>query len=272
MKGRRLAGPETAGILFVTGTGTGAGKTVLTALLLDHLRRRGVAALAMKPFSAGGLGDALLFSGLQAGELPLDELNPFRFASPVAPLAAARAEGVRVALADAVGCVSRVARRCAWLLVEGAGGLLSPLGEGFTAVEMIRSLECGVVVAARDELGVVNQALLTLRHLETAGRPAGAVALMGKARPDDSAAQNAVLIEEWSRGVPVARVPWIGRNCRSAAALGAAAARGGGALERAIEAVLQGCGDHWTRSVNGVAGARRAGSIPGWGKPRPEKY
>ena len=80
-------------IIFVTGTDTGVGKTLLTALLLQHLRAHGQSALAIKPFCSGGREDAELLHSLQENELTLDEMNPFHFKKPLAPyLAATRRE------------------------------------------------------------------------------------------------------------------------------------------------------------------------------------
>ena len=76
-------------ILFITGTDTGAGKTVLTALLLAHLRSQGVNALAMKPVCTGPRSDVRLLQSLQRGELSDDEMNPFWYQTPVAPIVAA---------------------------------------------------------------------------------------------------------------------------------------------------------------------------------------
>ena len=76
-------------IIFITGTDTGVGKTLLTALLLHHLRQTGVRALAMKPFCSGGRADVKLLQSLQPGELSDEEMNPFFFKEPIAPLIAA---------------------------------------------------------------------------------------------------------------------------------------------------------------------------------------
>ena len=77
-------------VVFVTGTNTGAGKTILTALLLAHLRSNGVHALAMKPVETGGRRDARLLHALQRDEVSLEEVNPFWFREPLAPSIAAR--------------------------------------------------------------------------------------------------------------------------------------------------------------------------------------
>ncbi len=74
-----------ARIFFITGTDTGVGKTVLTALLARFLRGRGVNAAALKPVCSGGRGDARIFSAAMDGALPLDKINPWHFHAPVAP-------------------------------------------------------------------------------------------------------------------------------------------------------------------------------------------
>lgn len=111
---------------FITGTDTNVGKTLLTALLLHHLRQKGVGALAMKPFCSGGRGDVELLQSLQKGELTDAEMNPFYFDQPVAPYAAKSKKKVR--LPDVLKKITHCAKKCDHLLIEGAGGLLVPLG------------------------------------------------------------------------------------------------------------------------------------------------
>ena len=119
-----------ARLVFVTGTDTGVGKTLVTALLLHHLRQRGCHALAMKPFCSGGTQDVDLLHRLQQGELSRREINPFYFAEPVAPLVAARRRRRRISAGDVLRRIRAVQRRCGCLLIEGAGGLMAPLGAG----------------------------------------------------------------------------------------------------------------------------------------------
>src|SRR4051812_49414340 len=118
-------------IVFITGTDTGVGKTVVTALLLRHLRESGVKALAMKPFCSGGRSDAELLAALQEGEVSLDEVNPFYFSKPLAPWVAVKYEKGRkqVPLKTVLTKIFELKNRCEVLLIEGSGGLLVPLGE-----------------------------------------------------------------------------------------------------------------------------------------------
>src|SRR6266581_5133714 len=110
-------------ILFITGTDTGVGKTVLTSLLARHLCERGVAVAALKPICSGGRADARALHSSLNGALTLDEINPWHFRAPLAPLIAARREQRRVELANVLAHVRRIEGRFEVVLVEGAGGL-----------------------------------------------------------------------------------------------------------------------------------------------------
>ena len=152
-------------MFFITGTDTGVGKTVLTALLARYLRERGVNVAALKPVCSGGRDDARVLHAAFNGALTLDEINPWHFHAPVAPLLAARRERKRVRLADVLAHLRVMHERFDVLLVEGAGGLLSPLGEDFNSRDLIAALRATPIVVCPNRLGVVNQVLLTLEAL-----------------------------------------------------------------------------------------------------------
>lgn len=209
-----------ARIIFITGTDTGVGKTLLTALLVRHLRTNAVHCLAMKPFCCGSRGDARLLRALQDGELKLEEVNPHFFAEPVAPLAALRRDGHGRAsgLAETLRGARAVAGRCECLLIEGAGGLLVPLGRGRTVLDLIRRLECEVIVVAANRLGTINHTLLTVQALRRGKRTRKLkVVLMRQAKPDPSSRSNPRLLRELVAPIQVIGVPYLGR---SAATLG----------------------------------------------------
>ena len=194
-------------ILFVTGTDTGAGKTILTALLLLQAQARSNGSVAaLKPFCSGGREDAELLHTFQRGQLPLDRINPFHFPEPLSPWTAARRAGRSVALGDAIAAIRSI---CADLvLVEGAGGLLAPLGEGFNALDLIRALDAEVVVSAANKLGVLNHTLLTLEVLRSHDIGRVRVALVDAAPADPSACHNH---EDLTRltAIPITPVPFL---------------------------------------------------------------
>jgi dethiobiotin synthetase len=205
-------------IIFITGTDTGVGKTVLTALLLHHLRQSSINVLAMKPFCSGGRGDVELLQSLQPGQLSDAEMNPFYFSQPLAPLMATKNEKRKpISMAETLAAIRRVALRCDRLLVEGSGGLLVPVGNRFTIADLIAKLDCQVIVVGHNRLGTINHTLLTIKHLKTFCFAAKRVkvVLMQPQNPDLSAANNAEIIAEMIRPIPVITLPFLGKNAGS---------------------------------------------------------
>ena len=208
-----------ARLVFVTGTDTGVGKTLVTALLLHHLRQRGCHALAMKPFCSGGTKDVDLLHRLQQGELSRREINPFYFAEPVAPLVAARRRRRRISAGDVLRRIRAVQRRCGCLLIEGAGGLMAPLGEKFLVADLIAALDCNVVIVARNKLGTINHVLLTAEALARCGLSRIKIALLECKRRDLAARTNAKVLAEWLSPMEVVGLPFLGARANTASAV-----------------------------------------------------
>ncbi|HXE42035.1 MAG TPA: dethiobiotin synthase, partial [Candidatus Baltobacteraceae bacterium] len=182
--------------LFITGTDTGAGKTVLTTLLVKFLRARGVNAAALKPICSGGRDDARKIFAAMDGAVSLDEINPWHFRAPVAPLLAARRENKKVKLSEVVAHVCAIQKQFDVLIVEGAGGLLSPLGERFDSRDLILKLRATPIVVAQNKLGAINQILLTLEALPNNFQRKTKIVLMSPEKLDAAAASNVKLLGE----------------------------------------------------------------------------
>jgi dethiobiotin synthetase len=201
--------------LFVTATDTGVGKTIVTAALALVLRDRGLDVGVAKPLQSGNLaadldGDAMRLKALAV--LPDDpgEMVAHAFAAPLAPVIAARIEGVRIAPDDVVAHVRALAARHQAVLVEGAGGLMAPLAEAWTCADLAAALELPLLVVARPGLGTVNHTVLTVLAARQRGlEPLGVVLNGLRPETDASAQTNAELIESFA-GVPVLGVtPWL---------------------------------------------------------------
>ena len=197
-------------LTFVTGTDTGAGKTVTTALLLAHLRQRGFKALAIKPFCSGNRSDPALLQALQDHELSISEINPFFFPEPVAPLVAARKQHQQIPLKDVLKHVSAIGGRCEQLLIEGVGGLLVPLGEGYSVLDLIQCLKPTVIVVARNKLGTLNHTLLTVERLRAAAIRSIKVALADTRTAAPATVSNAKILIELLAPTPVFHLPFLG--------------------------------------------------------------
>jgi dethiobiotin synthetase len=195
---------------FITGTDTGVGKTVLAELLLRHLRERGVKAAALKPVCSGGRSDARALYTASGGALSLDEINPWHFRAPIAPLLSARRERKQVKLADVLAHARRVQKRFEVLLVEGAGGLLSPLGVDFNSRNLIAALRATPIVVCPNRLGAVNQVLLTLTALPQCVAGRARAVLMSPAKPDAASGTNAGLLAEFFDVRRICTLPWLG--------------------------------------------------------------
>src|ERR1700744_826886 len=127
-------------MFFITGTDTGVGKTVFTELFARYLHGQKVNAAALKPLFSGGRDDAeALFAALD-GSLTLDEINPWHFRAPIAPSLAAKLEKKSVRLAAVLAHIRATRKKFDVTLVEGAGGLLSPLGEKFDSRDLLVAL------------------------------------------------------------------------------------------------------------------------------------
>src|SRR5262245_13970368 len=164
----------------------------------------------MKPFCSGGWGDVELIQQVQGPTPDRHEVAPFYFPKPLAPLAAARASGRRISLRQAKRAIMMMARRCERLIVEGAGGVLAPLGASGPGLELavadlIAELDCDAVVVAPNRLGVINHTCLTVEALRVRGVERMVVVLMEQARrrkvekdleADSSVRTNALLLRE----------------------------------------------------------------------------
>ena len=199
-------------IFFITGTDTGVGKTVLTALLAQFLSARGLRVAALKPLCSGGRGDARVLHAALDGALTLDEINPWHFRAAIAPLLAARLENKAVKLAAVLAHIRRLQGEFDVTLVEGAGGLLSPLGENFDARDLILGLRATPVIVAPNRLGTVNHILLTLEALPKNIHGRAKVVLMSPPKLDSAAASNAKLLAQFIPSERLFTLPWLGKR------------------------------------------------------------
>jgi dethiobiotin synthetase len=195
---------------FITGTDTGVGKTVFTVSLLASLRQNGINAAALKPICSGGREDAQKILAVSDGALSLNEINPWHFRAAIAPTLAARQEKKKVNLAQAAAHIRAMQKRFDILLVEGAGGLLSPLGENFNSRDLILATRATPVIVASNRLGVVNQVLLTLEALPKNFRANVRVVLMPTPKADGSTKSNTRLLAEFFDGKRILTVSGSG--------------------------------------------------------------
>jgi dethiobiotin synthetase len=205
----------TARGVFVSGTDTGVGKTVVGCALVRAMRERGLDVGVMKPIETGvgadGPLDAQSLRSAAAAAEPLEEICPQTFALPAAPTVAAASEGRTVQIEPIREAFARLRARHEWLVVEGAGGLLVPATAELSMADLSRELELPLLIAARAALGTINHTLLTLEAAVARGLPVAGVVIShsgGKLSAAD--AENLVALRDALGDALVGEIPPLG--------------------------------------------------------------
>lgn len=158
--------------LFITGTDTGVGKTIVTAAVTRALRAQGRRVEVAKPVASGISTDTELLrdaAGLPADQGHEQRITPWRFGAEAAPPVAARLEGKSLSFDAIRAAVERCRNPDGVLLVEGVGGLLCPLTDTTTVADLVAALALPLVVVARRSLGTLNHTLLTVEAAQRRG-------------------------------------------------------------------------------------------------------
>jgi len=156
--------------LAVVGTDTGVGKTAVSCGLLVLARQRGLRVHPLKPVESGvQAGQPTDADSLKAAAQSLDSTYLYRLTEPIAPWLAAKRAGIELDPDLILDRARSLASRDAGLLLETAGGLLSPWGKNLTAADVLASLGLPILLVASDVLGVQNHCLLTAEALERRG-------------------------------------------------------------------------------------------------------
>jgi dethiobiotin synthetase len=159
--------------VFITGTDTGVGKTVVTAALAVALRTHGYAVGVMKPIetgvfsSANAESDATRLRTAAGSSDALSEVRPYAFRLPLAPVEAARLNERRITLSGLTRAIHRLQSRHKILVMEGVGGVYVPVTSSFNMADLIYRMKYDAIVVGRAGLGGINHALLTLEALRT---------------------------------------------------------------------------------------------------------
>ncbi|MEC0238001.1 dethiobiotin synthase [Paenibacillus kribbensis] len=198
--------------MFITGTDTSVGKTIVTSALAAALRAEGLNTGVWKPVQSGGL----LGSGATDAERLLqstgicerpEAVAPFTFEAPLTPMLAAKQAGVTLSLKEIIAAGAPLIGRYQALLIEGAGGVAVPLTDDALVIDLISMLHVPVLIVARSGLGTINHTLLTISFLQQRGIPIVGIIMNNSecidALDDPSAATNAELIERYSGGLKV---------------------------------------------------------------------
>jgi len=173
-------------VLFIAGAGTDIGKTYVTAALARRIRCGGGSVRVLKPIASGvvtldnpafATGDTAVLlraAGLPVDAAHVDACSPWRFVAPLAPDRAAAAEGRCVQLSEIVNwCRARIAEAASGetVLIEGAGGLMSPVTHDATVLDWLLALGCPILLVTGSYLGAISHALTAIEVIKTRGVP-----------------------------------------------------------------------------------------------------
>lgn len=204
--------------LFVTGTDTGVGKTLIAAGIAAYLRSTGRKVAVCKPVATGcvlrreGLvsEDAELLAHHADADAPLDLICPQRYAEPLAPAVAAEREK-RPLDWDAIDrSIRLMAAGHDLMIVEGVGGVLVPMDKQHTVLDLAKWLRLPAIVVSRPGLGTINHTLLTLCGLRSAGVTVAGVVINQYPAENPSVAEetNPRIIEKWGKTQVLCLVPY----------------------------------------------------------------
>ena len=179
---------------FVTGIGTGIGKTIVSAILTEKLQ-----ADYWKPIQSGDLeiSDSLFVKQLISNTQSIIHPEKYRLGQPLSPHLSARIDGVQISTAAIHPPVTKNN-----LIIEGAGGLMVPLNDTELILDLIKRLNAKVIVVSQNYLGSINHTLLTLEVLKTNQIPVEGLIFNGAANPESE-----VYISRYSQAKVLGKIP-----------------------------------------------------------------
>jgi dethiobiotin synthetase len=205
--------------IFITGTDTGVGKTVIAGALAIALKGMGYSVGVMKPVETGCKksgkrlipSDAIFLKKASGSRDSIDLINPYRFKTPLAPAVASELEGVKIYISRILRSFKLLKKRHDIVIVEGAGGILVPIDKDYFFLDLIRDMGIPIIIVARPGLGTINHTLLTIRCAHEYGVPViGFIINHAKnSRPDPSEKTNPLVIKRLSNVPLIGNFPFI---------------------------------------------------------------
>ena len=164
--------------VFIIGTDTDVGKTIVTAGLVHVLRKRGINACSFKAVLSGGIrengrlipGDTKLVKEVCNIDEEYGLMNPYCLETPVSPHLAARLEGVKISRERILNTYKRLSEKYQFIVAEGAGGIIVPIiDRSYFIYDLIKDLKMPVIIVARADVGTINHTALTVRFAQSIG-------------------------------------------------------------------------------------------------------
>jgi len=159
--------------IFITGTNTEVGKTFIAKNLIERIQLKGYSVSPYKPVETGCIKksltliprDSMIYFRAVNKKIALDQINPYRFLEPISPAAAIKRSKRKVTINDYLSKLKDLPNGDL-TIIEGAGGLCSPLAPDGYNIDLIRKAKVSTVLVAKDEIGVINNVILSLSMLQ----------------------------------------------------------------------------------------------------------
>ena len=150
--------------IFITGTGTEIGKTVIAGGLAASLKQAGINVGVMKPISTGDTADAQFLKHAAQVDDERSLINPIYLRHPLAPSVAVRMEGREIDVSCVETAFAELQQKYDFVIVEGVGGIAVPIQDDFLVVHLIKRLQLPILIVAQVGLGTLNHTLLTVAY------------------------------------------------------------------------------------------------------------
>lgn len=200
--------------IFIVGTDTDVGKTVVTAGLMHLLRSKGYPACYFKPVLSGANlkedtlipGDTYFVKTIAKLPEPLENMTPYRFRTPVSPHLAAEIENVEIQISTIQKQLHKLKEKYPYMIIEGAGGLIVPILKNYMLYDLIKELNLPILVVARAGLGTINHTVLTVNFAKNMGIEVKGILLNGYDSSNICHPDNKQTIEKITN-LPVLTIP-----------------------------------------------------------------
>ncbi|MBI4332786.1 MAG: dethiobiotin synthase [Chloroflexi bacterium] len=206
--------------IFIAGTDTGVGKTLVAGGMAAALRKRGADVGVMKPVESGCpkeggrlvAQDALFLKEMAQCRDEMDLINPYAFEEALTPALAAERAGVAIDTARISSAFQILAGRHGLVIVEGAGGLLSPLWKELVVADLAKKLRLPLVIVTRGSLGTINHTLLALYYARKERIPVLGL-VVNRTAPACGLAEalNAEALRRWAKAPLLGLIPYMER-------------------------------------------------------------
>lgn len=199
---------------FITATDTEVGKTIVTSAIAKNLNKRYKVGV-FKPVQSGVenilVSDASNLWGAIGEKGSIEEVVPYSFLEPVAPLVAADLSGVKISIEKIKNIYNETAKYNQLMLVEGAGGFLVPITKGKTIADLAQEFQLPLLIISRPNLGTINHTLLTIEAAKSRGLTVAGIIINGWEEEKYGSAELTApgLMEEYSGIAVIAKLPKV---------------------------------------------------------------